>query len=43
MTWLGILGLVLATIWSVEIVAVIAATLGRRPAKGKPSAVTASV
>lgn len=42
MTWLGILGLILATVWSVEIVAVIAATLGRRPAKAKTSSVTAS-
>lgn len=43
MTWLGILGLVLATVWSMEIVAVIAATFGRRPAKAKASTVTASV
>lgn len=42
MTWLGVLGLVLATVWSVEVVAVLAMTIGRRPPKAKAGSVTAS-
>jgi hypothetical protein len=42
MTWLGILGSVLAAVWAVEIVAVLALSFGQRAQKSKPSSVTAS-